>query len=176
MPVAFDADATDVAVELPDLVNIYGGVVGAGTSIGPFVEIQAGSSIGARCVIASMSFICAGVTIGDDVTIGHGVMFTNDLRPRSVTAAGELMQGGDWTLTPTRVEAGAWIGSNATIVCGVTIGRGAIVHCGSVVTRDVAAHAVVEGVRARPVNLRQHIRDFPRTSPPRTLAAIWQRS
>jgi UDP-2-acetamido-3-amino-2,3-dideoxy-glucuronate N-acetyltransferase len=138
-----------VVVHHPDLVNLYGCAVGAETRIGTFVEIQRGATIGARCKISSHTFICEGVSIEDGVFVGHGVMFTNDLRPRAVDADGRLLGDQDWTLTPTRVRAGAAIGSNATIVAGVTIGARALVGAGAVVTRDVPDDAIVVGVPAR---------------------------
>ena len=105
--------------------------------------------IGARCKISSHSFICEGVTIEDEVFVGHGVMFTNDLLPRATNDDGALQRDGDWECTPTLVRRGASIGSNATIVCGVTIGRGALVGAGAVVTRDVPDYAIVAGIPAR---------------------------
>lgn len=144
-----------VVIHHPDLVNLYGCVVGDSTRIGTFVEIQRGAEIGARCKISSHSFICDGVTIEDGVFIGHGVMFTNDLRPRAVCADGRMQTDADWTLTRTRVCAGASIGSNATILAGVTIGEGALVGAGAVVTRDVAPFTVVAGVPARVIGTDQ---------------------
>jgi UDP-2-acetamido-3-amino-2,3-dideoxy-glucuronate N-acetyltransferase len=138
-----------VVIHHPDLVNLYGCQIGAETRIGTFVEIQRGAAIGSRCKISSHAFICEGVTIDDGVFVGHGVMFTNDLRPRAVDGAGRLLTDADWVMTPTRVRAGASIGSNATIVAGVTIGTGALVGAGAVVTRDVPDFAIVAGVPAR---------------------------
>lgn len=145
-----------VVITHPDLVNIYGCTIYDETRIGPFVEIQKNSVIGARCKISSHSFICEGVTIEDEVMIAHGVMFTNDLYPRSVSQDGEMMTEKDWELVPTRVKKGASIGSNATILCGVVIGEGAIVGCGAVVTRDVPAHAIVAGTPARVIGDVRH--------------------
>lgn len=138
-----------VVVHQPDLVNLYGCRIGAGTRIGAFVEIQRNADVGANCKVSSHSFICEGVTIEDGVFIGHGVMFTNDIRPRALAADGRLQTGDDWTVVPTRVCGGASIGSNATILAGCTIGEGAMVGAGAVVTRDVPAYAVVTGVPAR---------------------------
>jgi UDP-2-acetamido-3-amino-2,3-dideoxy-glucuronate N-acetyltransferase len=138
-----------VVIHHPDLVNLYGCAIGAESRIGTFVEIQRGAAVGARCKISSHSFICEGVTIEDGVFVGHGVMFTNDLRPRAVDDEGRLLTDAGWILTPTRVRAGASIGSHATIVAGVTIGAGALVGAGAVVTRDVPDHAIVAGVPAR---------------------------
>jgi len=138
-----------VLVTHPDLVNIYGCTIGAGTKIAPFVEIQKNSTVGARCKISSHTFVCEGVTIEDEVFIGHGVMFTNDLFPRATTEAGSFQTEADWTVVPTLIRRGASIGSNATIICGVTIGRSALVGAGAVVTRDVPDHAIVAGVPAR---------------------------
>lgn len=150
MPVAANVRlGRDVTIFQPELVNLYGCEIGDETRIGAFVEVQAGAAIGRRCKISSHSFICEGVTIEDEVFIGHGVVFTNDLRPRAVDAAGDLQRRGDWTLLPTRVMRGASIGSNATILAGVSIGSGALVGAGAVVTADVAPHAVVAGVPAR---------------------------
>lgn len=139
----------DVVIHHPELINLYGCVVGAGTRIGPFVEIQRGATIGSRCKISSHCFICEGVTIEDEVFVGHGVMFTNDRHPRAVDDNGELLSSDGWTLEPTRVRRGASIGSNATILPGITIGAGALVGAGSVVTRDVPDDAIVAGVPAR---------------------------
>jgi len=137
-----------VMIFQPDLVNLYGCKVGASTKIGAFVEIQKGAVIGQRCKISSHTFVCEGVTIEDDVFIGHGVMFINDPYPRA-TADGRLQTEADWTVVPTRVCRGASIGSGAAILCGITIGEGALVGAGAVVTRDVAPGATVAGVPAR---------------------------
>jgi len=128
-------------------VNLYGCSVGDDTRIGTFVEIQKNASIGKRCKISSHSFICEGVTILDDVFIGHGVMFTNDRRPRaSIDGVPVSCQ---WQMETTTVEEGASIGSNATILCGLRIGRSAMIGAGAVVTRDVPPNAVVVGNPAR---------------------------
>jgi UDP-2-acetamido-3-amino-2,3-dideoxy-glucuronate N-acetyltransferase len=138
-----------VRIPQSELVNLYGCVIGDETLIGAFVEVQAGARIGSRCKISSHSFVCEGVTIEDEVFVGHGVMFTNDRFPRATTDAGELQQRTDWKLEPTRVCQRASIGSHATILCGLTIGEGAIIGAGAVVTRNVPAHTVVAGVPAR---------------------------
>ena len=117
--------------------------------VGAFVEIQKGSRIGSRCKISSHSFICEGVTLEDDVFIGHGVMFTNDRFPRASTQDGRLQTEADWVCVPTLVKKGASIGSNATILCGITIGEGSVIGAGSVVTRDVPPQTVVAGNPAR---------------------------
>ena len=139
----------DVVIHHPDLVNLYGCTIGNGSRIGTFVEIQKDASIGARCKISSHTFICSGVTIEDEVFVGHGVMFTNDLFPRAVNEDGSLQTDADWQLVLTRVGRRASIGSGVTIVAGVTIGEGALVGAGAVVTRDVPDHAIVAGVPAR---------------------------
>jgi acetyltransferase-like isoleucine patch superfamily enzyme len=150
MAVAKDVElGRDVRIFHPELVNLYGCSIGDDTRIGTFVEVQVGASIGARCKISSHSFICEGVSIEDEVFIGHGVMFTNDRYPRATTSDGRLQGPADWKVEPTRVGKGASIGSNATILCGTTIGAGAIIGAGAVVTRDVPAHAIVAGVPAR---------------------------
>jgi UDP-2-acetamido-3-amino-2,3-dideoxy-glucuronate N-acetyltransferase len=129
--------------------NLYGCSVGDETRVGPFVEIQRGASIGARCKIQSHTFICDGVTIGDEVFVGHGVMFINDKQPRATAADGQLQTEDDWTLLPTIVEDRASLGSGAVIMGGIRIGAGALVGAGAVVTKDVAAGEVVAGVPAR---------------------------
>ena len=150
MPVADDVQLASGAVVLqPELVNLYGCRIGADTRIGPFVEIQAGAVVGARCKVQSHTFICGGVTIEDEVFVGHGVMFVNDLRPRATTDDGRLQESEDWELAPTVVRRRASIGSGAVILGGITIGEGAMIGAGAVVTRDVPAGAVVAGVPAR---------------------------
>jgi UDP-2-acetamido-3-amino-2,3-dideoxy-glucuronate N-acetyltransferase len=142
----------DVRIFHPDLVNLYGCAIGDETRVGTFVEVQVGAVIGARCKISSHSFICEGVTIEDEVFIGHGVMFTNDKYPRATTADGQLQGAADWTVERTNVGRRASIGSNATILCGVSIGEGALVAAGAVVTRDVPPGATVAGVPARVIS------------------------
>jgi acetyltransferase-like isoleucine patch superfamily enzyme len=129
--------------------NLYGCSIGDETRIGPFVEVQAGVTIGARCKIQSHTFVCDGVEIGDEVFVGHGVMFVNDRRPRATSPGGELLAQGEWELERTIVENAASIGSGATVLGGITIGAGALVGAGAVVTRDVAPGAVVAGNPAR---------------------------
>ncbi|MBN9234009.1 MULTISPECIES: acyltransferase [Phyllobacteriaceae] len=137
-----------VVIHQPDLVNLYGCSIGAGSRIGAFVEIQRNAVVGKNCKISSHSFICEGVTLEDGVFIGHGVMFTNDLYPRAVTPNGALQSDADWTVTPTTVKRHASIGSNATILAGIVIGEGALVGAGAVVTRDVPDFSIVAGVPA----------------------------
>ncbi|MCC6293324.1 MAG: N-acetyltransferase [Bryobacterales bacterium] len=140
----------------PDLVNLYGCRIGAGTKIGAFVEIQKGADIGANCKISSHSFLCEGVRLGDGVFVGHGVMFTNDLFPRAVNDDGSLQTEADWSVVPTEIGARASLGSNSTILAGITIGEGAMVGAGAVVTKDVPAHAIVAGVPARVIGDTRH--------------------
>ena len=139
----------NVVIHHPQLVNLYGCTVGDGTRIGAFVEIQKGAVIGRNCKISSHTFVCSGVTIEDEVFVGLGVMFTNDIYPRATRADGGMQTEADWAEVPTKIERRASIGSNATILAGVTIGQGALVGAGAVVIRDVPAHAVVAGVPAR---------------------------
>jgi UDP-2-acetamido-3-amino-2,3-dideoxy-glucuronate N-acetyltransferase len=129
--------------------NLYGCSIGDGTKIGPFVEIQRGASIGARCKIQSHTFICDGVTIEDEVFVGHGVLFINDKYPRATTDSGALQGALDWELQATRVCRGASLGSGAVILGGVTIGEGALVGAGAVVRNDVEGRTTVVGVPAR---------------------------
>src|SRR5882724_3321096 len=150
MPIASDVSlGRDVRIFQAELVNLYGCTIAAETKIGAFVEIQKKASIGARCKISSHTFICEGVTIEDEVFVGHGVMFTNDLYPRAVNDDGTLQTEADWTVVSTLVKRRAAIGSNATIMAGVTIGESALVGAGAVVTGDVADYAIVAGVPAR---------------------------
>jgi UDP-2-acetamido-3-amino-2,3-dideoxy-glucuronate N-acetyltransferase len=149
MPIGADVKlGARVKIPHPDLVNLYGCAVGEDTRIGTFVEIQKQATIGARCKISSHTFVCEGVTIEDEVFIGHGVMFINDRYPRA-TAGGRPQTEDDWTVVPTLVKRGASIGSGAVILCGMTIGEGAMVGAGAVVTRDVPDHALVYGVPGR---------------------------
>jgi acetyltransferase-like isoleucine patch superfamily enzyme len=135
-------------------VNLYGCRVGDDTRIGSFVEVQKNASIGARCKIQSHTFVCEGVTIEDEVFVGHGVIFVNDRDPRA-TAGGMLQTEADWKSEPTRVCRGASIGSGALILGGVTIGAGALVGAGAIVTRDVPPGAVVVGNPARFLRMRE---------------------
>lgn len=143
-------------VKIFAFVNLYGCEIGDGCRIGTFVEVQKGVRVGRKVKISSHSFLCEGVTIEDDVFIGHGVMFTNDKYPRATNVDGSAQTGADWKVVPTLVKRGASIGSNATILCGITIGEGAVVGAGSVVTCDVPSNTVVAGCPARPL---RRIRD-----------------
>jgi acetyltransferase-like isoleucine patch superfamily enzyme len=135
-------------VTVNDFVNLYGCEIEANTKIGPFVEIQRGARIGKNCKVSSHTFICEGVTIEDDVFVGHNVSFINDRYPRA-TVDGRLQTPEDWQMERTVVKRGASVGTSATILCGVVIGENAIVGAGSVVTRDVPPGAVVVGNPAR---------------------------
>lgn len=140
---------TDVVIR--DFVNLYGCTIGDGSQIGTFVEIQKGVIIGKNCKIQSHSFLCEGVTLEDNVFIGHGVMFTNDKNPRAMKEDGTVMTRDDWECLPTLVKKSASIGSNATIVPGITIGENAVIGAGAVVTKDVPANTTVIGNPARPI-------------------------
>ena len=141
-------------VQLNEFINLYGCTIGDGTKIGPFVEIQKNAAVGRNCKIQSHTFICEGVTIEDEVFVGHGVMFINDLYPRATAEGGGLQTEADWQVVPTVVKTRASLGSNATILCGITIGEGAVVGAGSVVTRDVAPNTIVAGNPARVLQKR----------------------
>jgi acetyltransferase-like isoleucine patch superfamily enzyme len=150
MPIASDVKlGPGVSIFQTDLVNLYGCSIGADSKVGAFVEIQKNARVGARCKVSSHTFICEGVEIEDEVFIGHGVMFTNDIYPRAANADGSPQTEADWKVVKTLVKRRASIGSNATIVAGVTIGEGALVGAGAVVTRDVPDFAIVAGVPAR---------------------------
>jgi len=136
-------------VRLSKFINLYGCEIGDGTRIGAFVEIQKNARVGNRCKISSHTFICEGVTIEDEVFIGHGVTFINDSYPRASTPDGRLQTDNDWTVETTLVKRGASIGSGATILSRITIGENAIVGAGSVVTQNVSAHTIVAGNPAR---------------------------
>jgi acetyltransferase-like isoleucine patch superfamily enzyme len=136
-------------VRLAQFVNLYGCEIGDNTKLGAFVEVQKNARIGRRCKISSHTFICEGVTIEDNVFIGHGVAFINDIYPRATTPDGGLQTEADWKVEPTLVKQGASIGSGATILAKVTIGENAIVGAGSVVTHDVPPNTVVAGNPAR---------------------------
>lgn len=147
-----------VGVRIHDFVNLYGCIVGDNTVIGSFVEIQRNAVVGKCCKISSHSFVCEGVTLEDEVFIGHGVMFINDLYPRATTTYGQPQILGDWKVVETLVKRRASIGSNATILCGLTIGEASLVGAGAVVTDDVPDYAVVAGVPAR---LQGDVRHYP---------------
>jgi len=134
--------------------NLYGCRIGDNTRIGSFVEVQRGAVIGAACKISSHTFICDGVEIGDEVFVGHGVLFVNDKFPRATTESGEPQTAADWSLLRTIVEDRASLGSGAVVLGGIRIGAGALVGAGAVVTKDVAPDEVVAGVPAR-ARLRQ---------------------
>jgi len=145
-----------IDVRLSKFINLYGCTVGDHSKIGAFVEIQKNASVGKNCKISSHSFVCEGVTIEDNVFIGHSVTFINDSYPRSTTADGQLQTEADWKVEATLVKKGASIGSGSTILCKVTIGENAIVGAGSVVTKDVPANAVVAG---NPAKVLRYIKD-----------------
>src|SRR4051794_9713210 len=136
-------------VVVSPFTNLYGCRIGDGTRVGPYVEIQADAVVGARCKVQSHSFVCSGVEIGDEVFVGHGVMFVNDKFPRATNANGELAGTDDWQLLPIVVEDRATIGSGALVMGGVRVGTGAMVGAGAVVTADVEPGATVIGVPAR---------------------------
>jgi acetyltransferase-like isoleucine patch superfamily enzyme len=140
-------------VRLARFINLYGCYIGDESKIGAFVEVQKNATVGRHCKISSHTFICEGVTIEDNVFIGHGVVFINDSFPRSTNASGELQTEADWKVERTVVKAGASIGSGATVLSQVTIGENAIVGAGSVVTKDVPANAIVAGNPARLVRM-----------------------
>lgn len=136
-------------VKLSQFINLYGCAIGDGTKIGAFVEIQKNASVGRNCKISSHTFVCEGVTIEDNVFIGHGVMFINDSYPRAANADGSLQTEADWKVEATRICKGASLGSGVTVLSNVTVGEGALVGAGSVVTKDVPPHTVVAGNPAR---------------------------
>ena len=142
-------------VKIFAFTNLYGCEIGDDVKIGTFVEIQKGAKVGNRCKISSHSFLCEGVTLEDEVFVGHGVIFINDRFPRATTEGGTLQTEADWSCVPTLVKRRASIGSGATILCGITIGEGATIGAGSVVTKDVPAGAVVAGNPARLMLRRQ---------------------
>lgn len=136
-------------VKLGKFINLYGCEIGDNSRVGAFVEVQKNARIGCRCKISSHSFICEGVTIEDEVFIGHGVMFINDSYPRATNSSGELQTEADWKLERTTIKARASIGSGVTILSNVVVGENAIVGAGSVVTKDVPANSIVAGNPAR---------------------------
>ncbi|MEZ4748531.1 MAG: acyltransferase [Calditrichia bacterium] len=136
-------------VKIFAFVNLYGCEIGDNSKIGTFVEIQKGATIGANCKISSHTFICDGVTIDDDVFVGHNVTFINDVYPRATAGEGKLQTEDDWVCVPTLIKKGASIGSSATILCGITVGEKAIIGAGSVVTKDVPPNTIVAGNPAR---------------------------
>src|SRR5450631_3531604 len=140
-------------VKLSKFINLYGCEIGDETKIGAFVEIQKNASVGKRCKISSHTFICEGVTIEDNVFIGHGVMFINDSYPRA-TVNGQLQTEADWRVERTVIKNGAAIGTSVTILANITIGENAIVGAGSVVTKDVPANSIVAG---NPAKFLRHI-------------------
>ena len=136
-------------VKIGPFVNLYGCEIGNGSQVGTFVEIQRGARIGQNCKISSHTFICEGVTVEDDVFVGHNVVFINDRYPRAVNPSGELQGPSDWKLERTVVHSGASLGSGAVVLGGVTVGANAIVGAGSVVTKDVPPDTIVVGNPAR---------------------------
>jgi acetyltransferase-like isoleucine patch superfamily enzyme len=150
---AFQRIAPDVKlgknVRIFSFTNLYGCEIGDDVKIGTFVEIQKGVKIGNRCKISSHTFICEGVTLEDNVFVGHNVVFTNDRYPRATNADGQLQTEADWKCIPTLVKRGASIGSGAILLCGITVGENAMIGAGSVVTKDVPANAIVAGNPAR---------------------------
>ena len=151
MPITSDVKLGErVNIYQPNLVNLYGCSIGDDTKVGAFVEIQKNAAVGARCKVSSHTFICEGVTLHEEVFVGHGVMFINDRYPRA-TVAGSLQTESDWQVVRTVVKRGASIGSGAVIMCGVTIGEHALVGAGAVVTRDIPDYSIAVGVPAKVV-------------------------
>jgi acetyltransferase-like isoleucine patch superfamily enzyme len=158
-PQTFQRISADVKlgsnVRIYDFTNLYGCEIGDDTKIGTFVEIQKGAKIGSRCKVSSHTFICEGVTVEDEVFIGHNVTFINDRHPRATNGTGQLQTDADWACVGTLVKRGASIGSGATLLCGITVGENALIGAGSVVTKDVPPGAVVAGNPARIVKFSQ---------------------
>jgi acetyltransferase-like isoleucine patch superfamily enzyme len=150
-------------VRIYGFVNLYGCEIGDETKVGTFVEIQKGVKIGRRCKISSHTFICEGVTLEDEVFVGHNVTFINDRHPQSTNANGEMQTEADWKCVKTLVKRGASIGSGATLLCGITIGEGAMIGAGSVVTKDVEPGMIVAGNPARIMGLRDKQEQHTRT-------------
>ncbi|MBC7947909.1 MAG: N-acetyltransferase [Chitinophagaceae bacterium] len=136
-------------VRIFNFVNAYGCSIDDNSKVGAFVEIQKGATIGKNCKISSHTFICEGVHLEDNVFVGHGVMFTNDLFPRATNPDGSPQTEADWKVIETHVRKGASIGSNATILAGITIGENSLVGAGAVVTKDVAPNSIVAGSPAK---------------------------
>lgn len=176
MPINDDVKlGLNVKIFHPNLVNLYGCIIGDDTKIGTFVEIQKNVIIGNRCKVSSHSFLCEGIILEDEVFIGHGVMFTNDVYPRATNEDGSLKGDSDWHVVRTLVKFGASIGSNATILPGVTIGKKAIVGAGAVVTKDVPDYAIVVGVPARivgDVNERDSSVNYPDQNSTKEIAFV----
>lgn len=150
MPISDDVElASGAIIHDESIVNLYGCSIGINSKIGSFVEVQKGVSIGAYCKVSSHTFICEGVSIEDEVFVGHGVMFTNDIYPRATNDNGTLQTDDDWSVVSTHVKYRASIGSNATIIAGITIGKNSLIGAGAVVTKDVPDYAIVTGVPAR---------------------------
>lgn len=126
----------NVKILFPELVNLYGCVIGDNVFIGPFVEIQKDVVVGKNSRISSHTFVCEGVTIGEEVFVAHGVMFINDKYDSPDVKS--------WVKRNTFIENGVRIGSNATIL-PVRIGKKAIIGAGAVVTKNVPENAVVIG-------------------------------
>jgi acetyltransferase-like isoleucine patch superfamily enzyme len=148
-------------VKLSTFINLYGCEIGDETKIGAFVEIQKNATVGKRCKISSHTFICEGVTIEDNVFIGHGVMFVNDMYPRATAPGGALQTEQDWKVEKTLVKKGASIGTGVTVLANITIGEDAIVGAGAVVTRDVPPRTIVAG---NPARVLRSISPNPRSS------------
>jgi acetyltransferase-like isoleucine patch superfamily enzyme len=146
-------------VKIFAFVNLYGCEIGDGSRIGAFVEIQKNACIGRNVKVSSHTFVCEGVTIEDDVFVGHNVSFINDKYPRSTNTGGQLQTEADWAVVQTRVKRGASIGTSATILCGITIGENAIVGAGSVVTRDVPDNTIVAGNPARVIRKVEKLKE-----------------
>jgi acetyltransferase-like isoleucine patch superfamily enzyme len=144
------------SVRLSKFINLYGCSIGDETKIGSFVEIQKNATVGRRCKISSHTFVCEGVTIEDNVFVGHGVTFVNDSYPRATTPEGELQTESDWAVEKTIVKRGASIGSGSTILANLVIGENAIVGAGSLVTRDVPPNAIVAGNPAKILRLLEN--------------------
>ena len=136
-------------VKIYNFVNLYGCEIGDNTKIGTFVEIQKGAKIGRNCKISSHTFICEGVTVEDNVFIGHNVTFINDAYPRATAEDGELQNEEDWVCIPTLIKKGSSIGSSTTLLCGITVGENAIIGAGSIVTKNVAENTIIVGNPAR---------------------------